>query len=204
MGSEEVAVLRSLGKRAVWLLRRIAAGEAVGGEEKPGDDEEDGEIGEEGGEDEEDREIGDEEGEDEAEGKDDLVDGEEGMPSNGDESTASLPELARINGEKDSALEEVRDRLLTTLDSTAEEEIESGNISVGNKAQTQRADEQEPCLLSEMKAEVSVQVMSEAATANDAESVHATLDMLVTIIGEFYGQRDLLDGRLLWDEIEST
>ena len=32
--------------------------------------------------------------------------------------------------------------------------------------------------------------------------IHSTLDMLVTIIGEFYGQRDLLDGRLLWDEMQ--
>ena len=32
--------------------------------------------------------------------------------------------------------------------------------------------------------------------------VRGTLDMIITIVGEFYGQRDLLNGRLLWDEIE--
>ena len=204
MGSKEVAVLRSLGKRAVWLLRRIAAGEAVGGEEKPGDDEEYGDIGEEEGKDEEDGEIGEEDGENEAEAEDELVDGAEAIPLNGDESTTSLPELARVNGEKDTALEEAKDRMLTNLDSIAKTESESGNINPSNNPHTQRADDQKSRLLSEMEAEVSVQVTSEAATANDAESVHATLDMLVTIIGEFYGQRDLLDGRLLWDEIDST
>lgn len=30
----------------------------------------------------------------------------------------------------------------------------------------------------------------------------ATLDMIITVVGEFYGQRDLLDGRLLWDELQ--
>lgn len=34
--------------------------------------------------------------------------------------------------------------------------------------------------------------------------MHATLDMIITIIGELYGQKDLLPGRLLWDEIEPT
>lgn len=34
--------------------------------------------------------------------------------------------------------------------------------------------------------------------------MHATLDMIITIVGELYGQKDLLPGRLLWDELEST
>lgn len=33
----------------------------------------------------------------------------------------------------------------------------------------------------------------------DAESTLATLDMIVTIVGEFFGQRDLLDSRRSWD-----
>ena len=31
--------------------------------------------------------------------------------------------------------------------------------------------------------------------------IMATLDMILTVVGEVYGQRDLLDGRLLWDEL---
>lgn len=38
--------------------------------------------------------------------------------------------------------------------------------------------------------------------ADEKALIHATLAMLVTIVGEFYGQRDLLDGRLLWDEMQ--
>ena len=34
------------------------------------------------------------------------------------------------------------------------------------------------------------------------ETIHATSDMLITIIGNFYGQGNLLDGRLLWDEMQ--
>lgn len=33
------------------------------------------------------------------------------------------------------------------------------------------------------------------------ETTLATLDMIVTIVGEFYRQRDLLDGRILWGEL---
>ena len=41
-------------------------------------------------------------------------------------------------------------------------------------------------------------VEGEGEQATDA---HATLDMIVTIVGECYGQRDLLDGRLAWEEL---
>ena len=56
MGSEEVGVVRNLGKRAVWLIRRIRAGDVTGGtideldvntEEEEGEEEEedgDGEL----------------------------------------------------------------------------------------------------------------------------------------------------------------
>ena len=39
-------------------------------------------------------------------------------------------------------------------------------------------------------------------SSDEKAEILATLDILVTIIGEFYGQRDLLDGRLLWDEMQ--
>ena len=35
----------------------------------------------------------------------------------------------------------------------------------------------------------------------DELDVYATLDMIITVVGEFYGQRDLLEGRDLWDEV---
>ena len=36
---------------------------------------------------------------------------------------------------------------------------------------------------------------------NEDSSLYATLDMIITIVGEFYGQKDLLTGRMLWDEM---
>ena len=36
----------------------------------------------------------------------------------------------------------------------------------------------------------------------DPENTLATLDMIVTIVGEFFGQRDLLDSRSSWDPEE--
>ena len=36
----------------------------------------------------------------------------------------------------------------------------------------------------------------------DPENTIATLDMIVTIVGEFFGQRDLLDSRRSWDPEE--
>ena len=68
-------------------------------------------------------------------------------------------------------------------------EPDIGSLNRGNPPDTQQEEGDEP---------------AEPARTSDSENVHATLDMLVTIIGKFYGQKDLLDGRLLWDEIDST
>ena len=181
MGSEDVGVLRSLGKRAVWFLRRITAGEVVGGEEDEVEEEPevDGQI----------EEQDEEEGEVEDGEQDELADEEEGMPINGDGTTGGVPGLAQENGEKDMALEKVKGRMLTTLDSTQGMEPDIGSLNRGNDPDTQQEEGDEP---------------AEPARTSDSENVHATLDMLVTIIGKFYGQKDLLDGRLLWDEIDST
>ncbi|KAG6995741.1 hypothetical protein G7Y79_00042g078460 [Physcia stellaris] len=32
--------------------------------------------------------------------------------------------------------------------------------------------------------------------------LNATLDMIITVVGEFYGQKDLLEGRLVWGEVD--
>ena len=162
MGSEEVGVLRSLGKKAVWLLRRIAAGK-VGEDKVPGDDEEC--VDEEGGvvdvPDEEDETV---EGANErirhghitADGAErETMDAENGEPPG-----------ESIEADTDSAVAAARERMLADL----------------NNAGSNTAEEKETVL--------------------DKEAMHATLDMIVTVVGEFYGQRDLLDGRLLWDELE--
>ena len=187
MGSEEVGVVRSLGKKAVWILRRMAAGEGQWGEEEAeqeehGDEEEaDGQEGplEEG---EEGRGSGEEE-----EGP--LEDAEEDGTADGGGSHASATE------EEDSALAEARKRILASLDSA-----EPTKPPLGSKAVQDQPQEKIKALI-----EPQADAMANGpvkAEQNDLHSVHATLDMIVTIIGEYYGQRDLLDGRLLWEEIE--
>ena len=161
MGSEEVGVLRSLGKKAVWLLRRIAAGE-IGEDEIFGD----AEAGpDEGGEavdvpDEKDETVG----EVDERGRHDRI------TVNGIDTEAMGAERDGPPGEPDeadteSAVAAARERMLAAL----------------SDAGSNTAEEKEIVL--------------------DKDAMHATLDMIVTVIGEFYGQMDLLDGRLLWDEL---
>ena len=44
--------------------------------------------------------------------------------------------------------------------------------------------------------------VEETGAVTDGETIHATLDIIVTIVGECFGQRDLLDLRLTWEEME--
>ncbi|KAK4693619.1 hypothetical protein P7C71_g3821, partial [Lecanoromycetidae sp. Uapishka_2] len=179
MGSEEVGVLRDLGKKAVWLLRRIAAGE-VGDEEGHDMGDEDAE---EGGEEDE------EEGEEGVQGvgKDEA---EETIDQNGndiaDDGKNSLEEVAEPVENEEQLLAEARERMLSSLppSSQAQDGVEPER-SGGVEAET--------------AAEQPIFTGSELSQL----ALHATLDMLVTIIGECYGQRDLLDRRLLWDEIDN-
>ncbi len=182
MGSEEVGVVRRVGKRGVHLLRRIRAGEVVevedvgvGGE---GDDDSDGEA--------------DHSHVDVAQEKQDEQEDED---ENDTESIAAidpirLPEdsihLLSPPAEAgvDDALAAARARMLASLDA-AHQKPEVNNDAEGQYHQ------QDQGTGGELGREG---VMGE-------EAVHATLDMIVTIVGEFYGQRDLLDGRVLWDEM---
>ena len=169
MGSEEVGVVRGLGKRAAWILRRMAAGEGFWGEE----------------------EVQEEEDGDEEEG-----DGQEGPLGEGeeDEVAGGLVSHSLDNEEEDNALVEARMRVIASLDSAEPTEPRPGSQAIQDKPEENEA-----------SIEPQVNAMESGAAKveqNDLHSVHATLDMIITIIGECYGQKDLLDGRLLWEEIE--
>ena len=46
---------------------------------------------------------------------------------------------------------------------------------------------------------------NELSSSDDDEHITrllATLDMIITVVGEFYGQRDLLAGRIVWGELD--
>lgn len=170
MGSEEVGVVRGLGKRAVWILRRMAAGEGFAAEEEVQEGE-DGD-GEEGG-------------------------GQEGPLEEGeeDEVAAGLGSHTLDKEEEDNALAEARKRVIASLDSA-----EPTKPPLGSKAvQDQPEEGNEASIGPQVDAVASGPAKAEES---DLHSVHATLDMIITIIGECYGQKDLLDGRLLWEEIE--
>ena len=158
MDSEDVSVLRGLGKKACALLRRLRAGETM--------------------------DEADEEEEEEKEHEEDDVDRtkDKGSEIAGAEMDVEVAATADeddtgISHDADAPLEEARSRLLSGLlagDNAATGDPQNGAVEEG----------------AEMDA-VSEQV-------SDA---HAMLDMIVTIVGECYGQRDLLDGRLAWEEL---
>ena len=166
MGSEEVGVVRGVGKRAGWVLRRMAAGEGGWGMDGRPEVEEEAAAGEEG-------QIGDAE----------------------DDGNVGGVGSHMMDEEEDGELAAARERVIASLDSAEPRKPDL----VGKAVQDQLEKE------NEISVEPQVDIVAKGPTKreeNDLHSVHATLDMIVTIIGECYGQRDLLDGRLLWEEIE--
>ncbi|KAI4122826.1 MAG: hypothetical protein LQ347_006375, partial [Umbilicaria vellea] len=65
---------------------------------------------------------------------------------------------------------------------------------------TQNDDVNHPIHISEDNPATKLSIHPQPARRNDLD-LYATLDMIITIVGEFYGQRDLLEGRDLWDEV---
>ena len=198
MSSEEVGVLRKLGKQAVWLLRKIRTGKVIDGPA----DEPNVDAGEE------DREEGDEEGED-GEGEEervengadflDAVDVDDGYSPQIDPiTTATVDHDTNSEAHPKAAMSEAdlakaKQRILDSL-GTNQAKTDSSET---NGDGTQSLARPHPVTEPEMEGGGGLE-----ERADENLVLHATLDMLVTIIGEFYGQRDLLDGRLLWDEVQ--
>ena len=199
MGSEEVGVLRKLGKRSVWLLRRITAGDDMGeavDEPDVNAEEEDEEEGEE--EEREGEEAIVEDGADFV----DAEDADDGYSSYIDPVTTAV--LSHdTNGEahavatmSDADLTNVKQHIVTSL-GTNQAQTDSTETNASNQDAIQHPTPNYP--VTEQKAEREEDLTERV---DEKATIHATLDMLVTIIGEFYGQRDLLNGRLLWDEMQ--
>ena len=199
MGSEEVGVVRNLGKRAVWLIRRIRAGDVTG----ETIDELDVSMEEE----EEEEEDGDGELEEEVlqDGADptDLDDTDDGHSSYigpitmaglgyNDNSDAN-PTTTTSDADLEKAKQHILDSLGTNQAQTDSAETSANNDDSTESPAPKHADD------AGLKVEVEGGLKERS---DDKAELFATLDILVTIIGEFYGQRDLLDGRLLWDEMQ--
>ncbi|KAL6713659.1 hypothetical protein ACLMJK_009124 [Lecanora helva] len=236
MQSEEVGILRSLGKKAVWLLRRIAAGEVVGdgddgGEREAESDDEDDEEGEE---EEEEKEEQEEEEEDTGSGEvddfaatgeatgneipEESIDEKEAEATENENNINIAPKDSELDlddshiadsndvaGSKPSPqnrqedpLPEAQQRALATLHNLDTNTKDEQTISPIYTSQHQKATPAPP-LTGEQQQNAEPSKIAESPPL-DKDSIRATLDMIVTIVGEFYGQRDLLDGRLVWDE----
>ena len=201
MSSEEVGVLRNVGKQAVWLLRRISAGEIIGGDE----DEMDAGVGEE--DDVKNGEVEDGDREDGDGGAECVEDGAE-SPDAMDADDAYSPSFdpilqtpSRQNGTSeiqspttnpDIDVARAKQRILDSLGINRPPDTNPSNDdeSVRNRS------------VSETKPNGREDVTESAPSPDEKKATMiATLDMLVTISGMFYGQRDLLGGRLLWDEM---
>ena len=201
MGSEEVGVLRNLGKQAVWLLRRLSAGEVIGGtadEPDVEEGEEDEEEGEEDGEKEE-GEVGDTA--DEAEVPDSMEAADGSSPHDNTIATAAFGtdrnnQARQVSPTSDADLAKAK---LQILDSLGHEQAQIDSAETNG---VKEDDIQHSTTIQHPVTEVEEKVEGRLVErTDDKEMIHATLDMLITIVGEFYGQRDLLDGRLLWDEM---
>lgn len=198
MGSEEVGVLRKLGKQAVWLLRRISAGEVIDGAvdepeaETGADDEKDSEGDEE------------EKGLQDDEEFPDAVDADNGCTPQID---PFPPAVLGQDGQKDTdpaatmsdvELSKVKQRILDSLDND-QAQVDSTETNRSNQDGTPDPTPTQP--ITEGEVEVDGEG-SLARKVDEKATMHATLDMLVTIVGELYGQRDLLSGRLVWEEMQ--
>ncbi len=189
MGSEEIGILRDMGKKAIWLLRVMKAGllrvEDDEGSHTDSSSEFDGK----------DKDLEVIQSSDPSTGMHGVQpigtpatsDPREGIVETSVEFCPDLPNADR--------LEAARANLLASLPS-------------GSALPTMRTSERaSPSVRSSSPPPfTSVPGSSEAPGSQEATDrstkPRAVLDMIITIVGECYGQRDLLGGRIVWGELE--
>ena len=207
MCSEEVGVLRNVGKQAVWLLRRISAGEMIGGDDDVMDagvgEEHDVENGEWEEGDGEDGDGGEECAESGAESPDAIDAHDACSPSFGPilqntsaQNGSSETHSPTTNSDTDVA--KAKRRLLDSLGAN-NQPPDTNPSNDGQDGVRSRTPNTYP--VTETTPDGRENPTEGASPDEKKATMMATLDMLVTIIGECYGQRDLLGGRPLWDEM---
>jgi len=174
LNSEEIGVVRELGQRGVWVSVKIKGVHDLGGLDG-GDNVEDGE--------EEIVEMEVERDDDDGAGMIGPV-----QPHTATEDTPAAEE---------EGLEAMRARIIANLssDSAAAEEP-TAEIMIASE------------VLATKQVEAADEAEAEAETTNENEeeseedlirNTKATIDMVITIAGEIYGQRDLLEFREIWE-----
>ncbi|KAL8748322.1 MAG: hypothetical protein Q9184_007395 [Pyrenodesmia sp. 2 TL-2023] len=197
MGSEEVGVLRDLGKKARGMIRGMRAGLGLLEEAEKRDEGEEGEG------------VGD-------------GDGDDSRPEGNDVKDAPVVEddVVFLENPLDGAGEDdvavAKHRLLATLQQDTPSEPPDPlsqptpkNESPGPPHTKDAGPAPAPAASASTPptGEVSSDPVVVAPTAIPGENeeipltnrISATLDMIVTIVGEEYGQRDLLHGRMIWE-----
>lgn len=208
MGSEEVGVLRDLGKKARGIVRGIMAGieEEMGLEEEE-DEDNAGEVQ---------KELEDcgtaACGQSGSNGvvSSNIEDSPSGEPLGHFEDTqfqahkstnnSSDPtELPTLSSRSSDPLAAARQRLLDSLNKSSPDASKSKTSLTQSASHLGSEHQMQQYEVDKAEFEVDQQ-----DTVNDQRGlrIHATLDMIITVVGEFYGQRDLLDGRLLWGEMQ--
>lgn len=191
LGSEEVGVVREVGKKAVWVgvgLQGVDVSALDGGDR----DEEEEEVLDmvvEDGEAETGAGYEENEEDDLADDSADPIIGPVQPPDLASSKEEGRQDLSVSNVEEDDpeALSIARARMLERLHSSAEDED---------------AEEEEG-----EAEEVNIEPEETLGTINGAEdtkedilnNTRATVDMIITIVGELYGQRDLLEYREVWE-----
>ncbi|KAL8853090.1 MAG: hypothetical protein Q9221_002121 [Calogaya cf. arnoldii] len=232
MGSEEVGVIRDLGKKARAMVRLLAAG--LGGAQgtQNEESEEEGEGFEESavneGRDGREEDVhGDGKNEVNAANQVELMDR---VPDEQDQATESLQSRGpaydipnniaanlsdsgpfisvkkdhQLPSVEDNEIAEAQERLLTTLHETIPSPPpDPANISNDNPSSSPRRGlHQANDRASKLIPQASSSLPNETHALDPVPHtmrIAATLDMIITIVGEAYGQRDLLEGRMVWD-----
>ena len=190
MGSEEVGVLRDLGKKAIAVVRGVSAGlydHSENGENEARDED----SGEEGPECQANSKA-------DVDAHADAHVSESPFPLNDSAATSRDDSPHFVEAEKQLLLKSL------TVGSPDELKI-AETRSLGSQSAHAVESERDSGLEEAQKIAGSEPPICNSGKQVDAEKsvqMHATLDMIITIVGELYGQKDLLPGRLLWDEME--
>lgn len=229
MGSDEVGVIRDLGKKARAMVRLLAAGlggaQGTQGEENKEQDEGDDEslLGDDGNRRPDDvGENGMNEGDTidktkPTEGIPVHKDVDNPRPSNTAKSDLDGDTMNPLYGDgltsidkdhqppttNDDEIAEAQERLLTTLHNITPPNPPDPLTTSGDYLSlTQRKNSYVVDQPSELTSQGSSSPTKGSLPLNPISRtmrVAATLDMIITIVGEAYGQKDLLEGRIIWD-----
>lgn len=198
MGSEEIGILRDLGKRAIWVLRGLRAGMN--------------------------HDTQDEELESEGDDNESIVNGlekdrEDYSKHAEKDQECPNPEAKALTSSVEVKSDEAEATSTSNPDESPHHASYLDDTLAAAKARVlsslpQETLAQEPSTPTEETSPVlndGQSLSHDADTAGSAQiqeqqgemlRLHATLDMIITVVGEFYGQRDLLEGRLVWGEVD--